>query len=215
MKLKKIASLALAGIMAVSMLAGCKDGGNGNSGSSSENTNTTSGYSAMLAKELKDTAALKYVTFADNNSDKTALEDWLGNFANATIITNNTEKVGEKVEEAFVPGLEDAVKLDDYDVFNFDAGKQMLGTWKVGTLYVADGSVNIGKVIKNIADKIDDDILKGYLKEKGTDASSVVSAKYSYVVSASVVNVKNTEDLQKNQSVNYVLVTITRTGVTE
>ena len=45
MKLKKIASLALAGIMAVSMLAGCKDG-NGNSGSSSENTNTTSGYSA-------------------------------------------------------------------------------------------------------------------------------------------------------------------------
>ena len=32
MKLKKIASLALAGIMAVSMLAGCKDGGNGNSG---------------------------------------------------------------------------------------------------------------------------------------------------------------------------------------
>ena len=123
--------------------------------------------------------------------------------------------MGEKVEEAFVPGLEDAVKLDDYDVFNFDAGKQMLGTWKVGTLYVADGSVNIGKVIKNIADKIDDDILKGYLKEKGTDASSVVSAKYSYVVSASVVNVKNTEDLQKNQSVNYVLVTITRTGVTE
>ena len=35
MKLKKIASLALAGIMAVSMLAGCKDGNNGNSGSSS------------------------------------------------------------------------------------------------------------------------------------------------------------------------------------
>ena len=32
MKLKKIASLALAGIMAVSMLAGCKDGGNGNNG---------------------------------------------------------------------------------------------------------------------------------------------------------------------------------------
>ena len=31
MKLKKIASLALAGIMAVSMLAGCKDGGNSNS----------------------------------------------------------------------------------------------------------------------------------------------------------------------------------------
>ena len=41
MKLKKIASLALAGIMAVSMLAGCKDGGNGNSGSSSSGTTVT------------------------------------------------------------------------------------------------------------------------------------------------------------------------------
>ena len=49
MKLKKIASLALAGIMAVSMLAGCKDGGNGNSGSSSsENTNTSTGLSAEV-----------------------------------------------------------------------------------------------------------------------------------------------------------------------
>ena len=36
MKLKKIASLALAGIMAVSMLAGC-NGAASNSGSSSEN----------------------------------------------------------------------------------------------------------------------------------------------------------------------------------
>ena len=35
MKLKKIASLALAGIMAVSMLAGCKDGGKKNGSSSS------------------------------------------------------------------------------------------------------------------------------------------------------------------------------------
>ena len=214
MKLKKIASLALAGIMAVSMLAGCKDAGNGNSGSSSENTNTTSGYSAMLAKELKDTAALKYVTFADNNSDKTALEDWLGNFANSTIISN-TGKVGDKVEEAFVPGLEDAVKLNGYDDFDFAENKEMLGTWKVGKLYVADGSVDIEKVIKNIATDIDDTDLKTYLGEKGKSDDGTLSAKYSYVVSASVVNIKDTVNLQKNQSVNYVLVTITRTGVAE
>ena len=59
MKLKKIASLALAGIMAVSMLAGCKDGGNSNSGSSSENTNTTSGYSAMLGQKAAETLSKK------------------------------------------------------------------------------------------------------------------------------------------------------------
>ena len=68
MKLKKIASLALAGIMAVSMLAGCKDGGNGNSGSSSsENTNTTSNVTeSVLAKSLK---LLRTLTVnADDNS---------------------------------------------------------------------------------------------------------------------------------------------------
>ena len=64
MKLKKIASLALAGIMAVSMLAGCKDGGNSNSGSSSENTNQNTGYSAYILDKT-DVAKL-YVTAEDD-----------------------------------------------------------------------------------------------------------------------------------------------------
>ena len=64
MKLKKIASLALAGIMAVSMLAGCKDGGNSNSGSSSENTNQNTGYSASILNKT-DVAKL-YVTAEDD-----------------------------------------------------------------------------------------------------------------------------------------------------
>ena len=51
MKLNKIASLALAGIMAVSMLAGRKDGGNSNSGSSSSEPTASTGYTAsVLAK---------------------------------------------------------------------------------------------------------------------------------------------------------------------
>ena len=80
MKLKKIASLALAGIMAVSMLAGCKDGGNGNNGSSSsENTNTTSNVTeSVLAKSSKavnnvltvnaDDTLDEAVTFAAENA---------------------------------------------------------------------------------------------------------------------------------------------------
>ena len=55
MKLKKIASLALAGIMAVSMLAGCKDGGNGNSGSSSSEPTAPAGYTATVYAELSKT----------------------------------------------------------------------------------------------------------------------------------------------------------------
>ena len=51
MKLKKIASLMLAGIMAVSMLAGCKSGSadNGNAGSSSSQPTTTGVVAAVDA----------------------------------------------------------------------------------------------------------------------------------------------------------------------
>ena len=54
MKLKKIASLMLAGIMAVSMLAGCKSGStnNGNAGSSSSQP-TTTGVVAAVESGIK------------------------------------------------------------------------------------------------------------------------------------------------------------------
>ena len=53
MKLKKIASLMLAGIMAVSMLAGCKSGSKEeNSGASSSEPTTVSGAAAGINAEL-------------------------------------------------------------------------------------------------------------------------------------------------------------------
>ena len=56
-------------------------------------------------------------------------------------------------------------------------------------------------------------MLSAQLVDNGVGTSFEV--KYSYVVSASVVNVKDTTNLDLNQSTNYVLVTITRTGVAE
>ena len=58
MKLKKIASLMLAGIMAVSMLAGCKSGdtNNGGAGSSSSEQTNTSGYTASVMANADATA---------------------------------------------------------------------------------------------------------------------------------------------------------------
>ena len=77
MKLKKIASLMLAGIMAVSMLAGCNgeptpdpdDNGNGGV--------TVTGHSVDMGKALKDLDCIKdkdYITFADNAADQAALQ---------------------------------------------------------------------------------------------------------------------------------------------
>ena len=81
MKLKKIASLALAGVMAVSMLAGCKSGTpNPNPGEGEGEGNTATGYSATLGDKVSDAVKdLGYITFADSAAAKAALEDAVGN----------------------------------------------------------------------------------------------------------------------------------------
>ena len=68
MKLKKIASLMLAGIMAVSMLAGCKSGStnNGNAGSSSS-TPASTGIVASVEGALKTYAPDEKVTVKTND----------------------------------------------------------------------------------------------------------------------------------------------------
>ena len=81
MKLKKIASLMLAGIMAVSMLAGCKSGTpNPNPGEGEGEGNTATGYSATLGDKVSDAVKeLGYITFADSAAAKAALEDAVRN----------------------------------------------------------------------------------------------------------------------------------------
>ena len=77
MKLKKIASLMLAGIMAVSMLAACKSGStnNGNAGSSSSQpTTTASGIAAALNARLGD-AQKKVLSFNSDNKLSSALNE--------------------------------------------------------------------------------------------------------------------------------------------
>ena len=63
MKLKKIASLMLAGVMAVSMLAGCSGNSNSNSGNTQEPTTPATGVSAKVGSLLKND---DIVTFSDN-----------------------------------------------------------------------------------------------------------------------------------------------------
>ena len=71
MKLKKIASLALAGIMAVSMLAACGEGtNNGNSGSSSSQPTT-----ASVVSTVKNAIADKNSDLVITVEENTALND--------------------------------------------------------------------------------------------------------------------------------------------
>ena len=76
MKLKKIASLALAGIMAVSMLAGCKDA---SSTPTDPETPTTpvSGVAATVNSELKFNG--DQIAFSDNADMQNLLEAYFAN----------------------------------------------------------------------------------------------------------------------------------------
>ena len=73
MKLKKIASLMLAGVMAASMLAGCQTASNGGNNGNGENNGVVSGISSAIS-----TAVKADVTGIDTNvkfSDDSALDE--------------------------------------------------------------------------------------------------------------------------------------------
>ena len=93
MKLKKIASLMLAGVMAVSMLAGCNgapiDNGGTNAPDEELNTSASVGKSAVFEAALGDLADTK-ITMSDSNALNTALESAAMNVGSATIIDFTT-----------------------------------------------------------------------------------------------------------------------------
>ena len=218
MKLKKIASLMLAGIMAVSMLAGCKSGQPAPD-PEENNGGATAGYSAQLGDVVSDEVKdMEFVTFADNADDQAALEDAVGNLATFGNVAD-VGKVGSDGKIVWVNGsdavaadFEDAAKLDRYQITNgtsaFFATADMNKVKKVGTLFAVDGKVEMSKVLKQIANDADVKKALGSLVEEGKDDHNTY--KYNYTVSVSVVNVPVDALDFLTASVNYVAVTITR-----
>ena len=186
MKLKKIASLMLAGIMAVSMLAGCNgeptpdpdDNGNGGV--------TVTGHSVDMGKALKDLACIKdkdYITFADNAADQAALQKAvdtvdaaaLADYAEIRDVKSISNETGDfhgttstRMAKAFVSAAElsdDDVKPGDlamawYAGYNGDSSNKFINTTaKDGALYVVNGDVTTEQAVQMVADEVEE-ILK-------------------------------------------------------
>lgn len=215
MKLKKIASLALAGIMAVSMLTACgKSANNGNNGEGDgENNGTAAGYSAMLAEAVSDKVKkMDYVTFQDDAKVGEALEDVLGSVGSGDIALNSLlagtvspVKKHEDIAQDFV----DALDLNDFGgKWVFSSNKWMNDTRKVGNIFYVDATVDMEKAMKQVAEQLNDQLES--LEEKGT--AGQLSYNFHYTVSVSVVN-KSVDTIDwYHGSVNYIAVTVTRTG---
>ena len=228
MKLKKIASLMLAGIMAVSMLAACGNANsNGGNGGNGEGDGTqTSGYSAVMADHLKDSLKDKdYISFADNAQDEAALKAALNYLGSAPIEvaagrTNpesieNYEKNGwDEFKDTILKGIDSTgyyLKESQLDMqwWTTDNGGARNKDQKVGAVYIMNGNVGLNESVKMVAAKVERELknLAETGKVNGSAGTGVVEEyDYTYVVSVSVAN-KTIGD----NTANFVLVTVDRT----
>ena len=167
MKLKKVMALALAGVMAVSMLTGCGNGGNGGASENGEENGVAGGFSSVLAKYMEESAKMDNVSFQDDADVTAALADALGNRGSLLLAGNTVApvvlpEVSPLVGSDFKSNLGlDAVVTD---VINNLAGdcEEILALFRedsaanttrsVGLLFVVDGTVSVEKALKQVAD---------------------------------------------------------------
>ena len=239
MKLKKIASLALAGVMAVSMMSACGNTVNNGGASSGNNTGETSGYSAMLGKYMEETSKMDYVTFQDNSADAAALKTALGNFGSLTIaggsvlpyvvdLSGGNKNIGnylgiDKVKADVVKALNlvnCGNKKNDLvtDELGFEnkANANANIVQKTGALFAVDSTINMENVMDQIANGgVPNGVtngLDGILKDMPEEGVvDKQTYQYKYTVSASVVSLSQTSIEGLSGSCNFILVTVTRT----
>lgn len=239
MKLKKIASLALAGVMAVSMMSACGNTVNNGGASSGNNTGETSGYSAMLGKYMEETSKMDYVTFQDNSADAAALKTALGNFGSLTIaggsvlpyvvdLSGPNLKLGNhlgitKVRADLVKALNLVNCGNDKDDlvtgelgFENNTNVNANIVQKTGALFAVDSTINMENVMDQIANGgVPNGVtngLDGILKDMPDEGVvDKQTFQYKYTVSASVVSLSQTSIEGLSGSCNFILVTVTRT----
>ena len=234
MKLKKIASLMLAGVMAVSMLAGCQTTSNDQPTQPEEPTTPSTGYSSMLEDKMSVQVTNKTV-FQDDADLNAALDYAVGNIGNDKITTSFVESatgsgsvrfINENWSSAFT-GVIDTMrdKLDvkapwnNTDIDTLDnirpnnSNPADYANYKknnVNTLlvYVVDDGVEITNALDQIKNHIQstwEDKLYDDFKVGQNDNSG---RDYHYVCSVAVSN-RNFES-GHGIGVNFIAVEVTR-----
>ena len=211
MKLKKIASLALAGIMAVSMLAGCKDGSSSSEPTQPENPVTSN--AVTYANDALTGAQKELFSFGTNEELDVALK------AVATDSTTFTSKMiadaytkvnwkNDTDEDTLTGKLEGKFSGQRVSVGDFDAVPADKESQKAVYLYTMSGSLDekaaVTAVVKAIA---------GHMNRTNYPASIPVSAstKYDCTYSANISSVKVAAPDNANNTAWVIGVVITQT----
>ena len=226
MKLKKIASLMLAGIMAVSMLAGCK----GNTISEQPNEQpeepTTSGYSAVFEDAMDpDVIADGKITMSDNADLTARLNKAIGNLSADTIDDfYNGNAAGQRVVFHFARGsayrdlrvIADLMDAES-ETQAFSNADDMLAdmdnvtTAKTVTLlYAVNSAVDANEAVEQVARLLDSEI--GSLPINNDPQTTGITESVHFVYTGSVSVASKTLASDHGMGMHLIAVEITRTA---
>ena len=227
MKLKKIASLMLAGVMAVSMLAGCQTTSNDQPTQPEQPTTPATGYSATVQGKLSTIAKVK-LTLSDSTELDNALDyavgfasankigDWyIGEDGMGFISGKSTTSAGEVTKsvieamDANKNGLE-AEDITDVKNFltpsntNYDKDDQ-----DIVFTYIINGQTSMNNVLELVAEDISKNVMDGMsvLFNVGANSpNSEVPYYYTGSVSAKTVDLTDSHGV----SATFVAVELVR-----
>ena len=230
MKLKKFASLLLAGVMAVSMLTACGDNiSDDTNGDDNTNTTPAATYSSTFGAALKDKAAVDgKITMADNAELTADLNKAIEKLSAATIMRYYSDLEFSVDYDRTVNNFSwDCAYADlaqiasDMDVDNiygaFSDGKDMLGDfdednkpWEdktVTMLFAVDSTVSANAAVAEVAAELNDEIGELAINNVGNTNDQM---HYSYTGSVSVATKTLTEN--HGMGMHIIAVQITRSA---
>ena len=232
MKLKKIASLMLAGIMAVSMLAGCKSNTINEQPNEQPEEPASAGYSAMVGKNLSADAASK-VNMVDSTDLDSALKSAMDYVAGSSVsmayllnyvptltcVNWGTAGVSDNAMlEAALADLIDSMKAENAvsDEINdtFDVLDPYINTDEqrrdddrnIALMYVVDGRVGYDAVMKQVASQLTTEIMALKTDYRVQGVNTVLDYHYDVSVSADTITLDGDHD----KSLTVVAVNVAR-----
>ena len=230
MKLKKFASMLLAGVMAVSMLAGCQTTSNDQPTQPEQPTTPATGYSAAVQGKLSTIAKVK-LTLSDSTELDNALNYAVG-FASANkigtwyvtdgmsfISGNNKSTIGEVTKsvieamDANKDGL-DAENIGDVKDFLTPDNDKNSGNYKkddqdIVFTYIINGQTSMNNVLELVAEDISKNVMDdmSVLFNNGVSSpNSEVPYYYTGSVSAKTVELADSHGV----STTFVAVELVR-----
>ena len=176
MKLKKIASLALAGVMAVSMLAGCSGKGNNSGNNDDDDVVTATGVNAdAVIAALKDatTEAVKVTASSELQNELETVVKFLGD-SSFSIGNSDDDDFNEHVLDvmAAFTGVDYVEDFDFNHEARYEKAQTVIFTAAMNTVVGSDMDDTVSKLA--IARSIDNAIDELVMKENSLGDNAVV-----------------------------------------